>query len=508
MRQLVMAVTPFQIPDADVVVAACRAGALGVLDLGTDAARARAELRRVVERQPGPFGIRIGPRSPFTPATLAELAAAEGDGRVDTLVLAADLDPADGWADDGAWGDRPPRVVAEVTSTAGALAAARAGADGVIAKGAESGGLVGEETAFVLLQAVVDAVDLPVWAQGGIGRHTAAAALVGGAGGVVLDVQLALTAEATLPADLRAALTAMDGSETAVVGAHRVYVRPDLPSAALDPGADPGEVAGRVGGTDLHAGLVAVGQDGALARPLADRFRTVGGVVQAVRRSMVDSVAAARRQRALEPGSALALDLGTRVPVAQGPMTRVSDRAEFAAAVAEAGGLPFLALAAAPRRRGPRAAPPRPRELVGDRPWGVGILGFVPPELREEQLAVLLEQPPPVALIAGGRPAQARPLEEAGTEIFLHVPSPGLLDRFLADGARRFVFEGRECGGHVGPRSSFALWEAAARPPAGLRPSPGRCASCSPGASTTPARPRWSPPWPHRSSSGERPSAC
>src|SRR5262249_17374870 len=34
------------------------------------------------------------------------------------------------------------------------------------------------------------------------------------------------------------------------------------------------------------------------------------------------------------------------------------------------------------------------------------------------------------------------------------------LDLFLRDGARRFVFEGSECGGHVGPRTSFALWEA------------------------------------------------
>ena len=47
-----------------------------------------------------------------------------------------------------------------------------------------------------------------------------------------------------------------------------------------------------------------------------------------------------------------------------------------------------------------------------------------------------------------------------GIDAYLHVPSPGLLSRFLADGARRFVFEGRECGGHVGPRSSFSLWEA------------------------------------------------
>lgn len=27
-------------------------------------------------------------------------------------------------------------------------------------------------------------------------------------------------------------------------------------------------------------------------------------------------------------------------------------------------------------------------------------------------------------------------------------------------GARRFIFEGAECGGHVGPRNSFPLWEA------------------------------------------------
>ena len=36
---------------------------------------------------------------------------------------------------------------------------------------------------------------------------------------------------------------------------------------------------------------------------------------------------------------------GQPLPVAQGPMTRVSDQAAFAAAVAAAGGVPYLALA-------------------------------------------------------------------------------------------------------------------------------------------------------------------
>src|SRR5205823_1337352 len=58
-----------------------------------------------------------------------------------------------------------------------------------------------------------------------------------------------------------------------------------------------------------------------------------------------------------------------------------------------------------------------------------------------------------------GRPDQARELEQQGITTYLHVPSPGLLRMFLREGSRRFVFEGRECGGHVGPRTSFVLWE-------------------------------------------------
>ncbi len=54
--------------------------------------------------------------------------------------------------------------------------------------------------------------------------------------------------------------------------------------------------------------------------------------------------------------------------------------------------------------------------LLGDRPWGVGILGFVPQDLRDAQLEVLREIRPPVALIAGGRPSQASPLEAQGIQ--------------------------------------------------------------------------------------------
>ena len=143
-------------------------------------------------------------------------------------------------------------------------------------------------------------------------------------------------------------------------------------------------------------------------------------------------------------------------------MTRVSDVAPFAEAVAREGGLPFIALALLRRPEVERLLEEAARQVAG-RPWGVGLLGFAPAGLREEQLAAVRASRPPFALIAGGRPDQAAELERDGIATYLHAPSPGLLEQYLRSGARRFVLEGRECGGHVGPRSSFILWEQACR---------------------------------------------
>src|SRR5207247_2587224 len=102
-----------------------------------------------------------------------------------------------------------------------------------------------------------------------------------------------------------------------------------------------------------------------------------------LRRAMHEHLEAAQRCRPMAEGSPLAVSHGTRYPIVQGPMTRVSDRAEFAAAVAGGGALPFLALAL---MRGPEVLEllEGTRRQLGNRPWGVGILGFVPPDLRSE----------------------------------------------------------------------------------------------------------------------------
>ena len=459
--------------DPAVAVAGTRAGGLGLLDFGfgVDAEAVRAAAERVARFIPGNrlgFGLRV-PVGAVVASLLDRL-----PGELTVVVAAEEGGGRDDWA--GALaaiggGDRRRLAVAEVTSMDAARAAAELGYGALIVAGHEAGGRGSESSSFILLQAILGAVDLPVWVRGGVGLRSAAACVAAGAAGVVLDGALLLARESALDPANRKRLTRWDGSETQVIGRSagapvRVHALPG--SAALGRLVAAAAVGGaawrRAVGAEVGWGpgqVWPVGQDAAWAATLADRFVTVGGIVQAVERAIDGGLEAARRLRPLSEGAPLAASHGTRYPIVQGPMTRVSDNVPFALAVAEGGGLPFLALAL---MRGPdaRALLTEAAARLAGRAWGVGILGFVPPELRHEQMEEIRRARPPLALIAGGRPDQARVLEAEGIATYLHVPSPGLLKRFLKDGARRFVLEGRECGGHVGPRSSFVLWEQAA----------------------------------------------
>src|SRR4026209_2198145 len=56
----ILGITPFEYPDADLLVAICRAGAFGILDLGRDPVAARAAVDAVVSQMPSiPFGVRV-----------------------------------------------------------------------------------------------------------------------------------------------------------------------------------------------------------------------------------------------------------------------------------------------------------------------------------------------------------------------------------------------------------------------------------------------------------------
>ncbi|MCA6094847.1 SDR family oxidoreductase [Streptomyces sp. SCA3-4] len=429
----VIGVSPFGEADPRLVAAVRRAGGLGVLDLGGGGRHAREALALARRWTGGEFGVRIAEDCALRPDELHDRHAPGPH----TVLLA----PGAGRPED--WG-RGVTVLAEARSRAEARAAVRAGAAGVVARGSECGGPAGELSTFVLLQQLLADPDVgvPVWACGGIGPNTAAAAVLAGAAGVVLDVQLALLDEAATPPALARLLRTTDGTGTVLADGRRLVDRdrPGLPAALRDR-------------------PVPLGQDAFLARRFARDHRTVGAAVRSVREGIDRALRAPGGPEALRPRSAMSRSFGTELPIAQGPMTRVSDQARFAAAVAEAGGLPFLALAlSGPERT--RSLLEETRAALGGRPWGVGILGFAPEDVRRAQLDAVRELRPTHAVLAGGRPAQAAALEAHGVRTFLQVPTPGLLGQFLDAGARRFVFEGAECGGHVGPSNSFPLWEA------------------------------------------------
>ncbi|TNE86849.1 MAG: SDR family NAD(P)-dependent oxidoreductase [Deltaproteobacteria bacterium] len=429
----ILGLTPLESPDATLVSAFARAGAIGILDLGRQSARAQAAIDALGPRL---RAVRVpeGVVAPELPESVEFVVLPEG----------VDLDP---------FASR--KVLVQVTTARAAHAAEQAGAFGLIAKGSEAGGRVSDEGAFVLLQRLLAQSSLPVWVQGGVGVHSAAAAVAGGARGVVLDSQLSLLAECELSEEARLAIAAMDGSETRVVRGHRVYARPGLPTDALAE-----DLFANLGDGPMDQSLWPLGQDAALALSMSTHFPRVQSLVRGLQREIDGHIGQAVAASPLAPGSAFARAHGLRFPIAQGPMSRVSDVAGFAEAVSRGGGLPFLAVSMM-RGQGLVDLLDETRERLGesDEPWGVGLLGFAPPDLRAEQLEAVRRAKPPVALLAGGRPSQARELEAEGIPTYLHVPSPGLLDLFLKDGARRFVFEGRECGGHVGPRTSFVLWD-------------------------------------------------
>ncbi|MFJ2610274.1 SDR family NAD(P)-dependent oxidoreductase [Streptomyces sp. NPDC087425] len=442
----VLAVNPLHRPSPRLTAAAGRAGALGVLELPGRRRAAVEALERTARWSGGrPFGVRVRPGCPVGNDELP-------DG-VTTVLLAG--------SEELSAGDFPGRrVLVEVTGLAAAVDAVRNGADGLVVRGSECGGRAGELSTFVLLQGVLAApeITVPVWAWGGIGPRTAAAAVAGGAAGVVLDVQLALLDEAEPDAETVEALGSLDGSESVLVDGVR-FLRSRGPRTP-EPPADRAAAERAFTAVDPERRLLPVGQDGYLAATFAARSTTVAEAVRRVRDAIGRAAADDRAAAALAEGSAGARALGTRLPLAQGPMTRVSDEPAFAAAVAAEGALPFLALALADATR-TRAMLERTRDALPEgAAWGVGILGFADEQVKEAQLAVVRELRPTHAVIAGGRPAQAAALEAEGITAFLHVPSPGLLRQFLAAGARKFIFEGAECGGHIGPRNSFPLWEA------------------------------------------------
>ena len=133
----------------------------------------RDYIRKAKERTSKPFGVNVMLMSPYAD-DVAKVVVEEGI-KVVTTGAGNPGKYMDMWKAAGI------KVIPVVASVALAKMMEKAGADAVVAEGTESGGHIGEATTMTLVPQVVDAVNIPVIAAGGIadGRGIAAAFMLG-----------------------------------------------------------------------------------------------------------------------------------------------------------------------------------------------------------------------------------------------------------------------------------------------------------------------------------------
>ena len=194
--------------------AACsNAGALGVIATGgmLDPELLRKQIRICRERTDKPFGVNLMLMNPCA-GDMANIIIEEGVKVVTT-----------GAGSPGqyipTWKNAGVTVIPVVAASILAKRLVRLGADAIIAEGMESGGHVGEMTTMALVPQVIDAVDVPVIAAGGIadGRQVAAAFALG-ACGIQVGTCLLASVECPIHDNYKQAILKAKDSDTTVTG--------------------------------------------------------------------------------------------------------------------------------------------------------------------------------------------------------------------------------------------------------------------------------------------------
>ena len=149
------------VAESHLAAAVSNAGGLGIIGAASAPAEwVRAQIQEVKRRTDKPFGVNIMLISPYA-KEVAELVAEEKVPVVTTGAGSPEKYMS-------LWKEAGIKVIPVVASVALAKRMERCGADALVAEGTEAGGHIGENTTMVLVPQVVDAVNVPVIAAGGI----------------------------------------------------------------------------------------------------------------------------------------------------------------------------------------------------------------------------------------------------------------------------------------------------------------------------------------------------
>ena len=199
------------IADASLAAAVSEAGGLGIITGTAPTDWVRDEIRKAKKLTNKPFGVNIMLMDVHADE-IAKMVCEEGV-KVVTTGAGSPGKYMEMWKAHGV------KVIPVVASVALAKRMEKAGADAIIAEGTESGGHVGQLTTMVLVPQVVDAVNIPVLAAGGIGDgRGVAASFMLGAEGVQLGTRFLVAKECTVHQNYKNRVIKAKDIDTEVTG--------------------------------------------------------------------------------------------------------------------------------------------------------------------------------------------------------------------------------------------------------------------------------------------------
>lgn len=207
------------VSSAPLVAAVSNGGGLGIIaSSGNDANWVREQIRATKKLTDKPFGVNVLMLSPHA----KDIAQVVIEEKVNVVTTGA--------GNPGpyipAWKEAGIIVIPVIPSAGLARRMERAGADAVIAEGMEAGGHIGKMTTMALIPQVVDAVNIPVIAAGGIGdARSVLAAFALGAKGVQAGTIFLAAEETPIHDNYKQMVIGAKDTDTVVTGSDKAPVR-------------------------------------------------------------------------------------------------------------------------------------------------------------------------------------------------------------------------------------------------------------------------------------------